>query len=150
MRRLWYTLSVLGIVTSMQFSCRRNRDNHPEVIIEKFNRESYYEKTKEARDELYHVIDSLLMSDDRSVICSALKSYSIENLSADVVIDVKNHMADSIHLNGLLTFDLERNPAKINDSTVLQSVSKALLVSASYAEEDGLYGARIQLEKLCH
>lgn len=150
MKGLWYTVIILSVLTSIQISCGNKKDNRPEVIIEKFDRESYYEKTKEARDELYHAIDSLMISDDRFVICSALKSYSIDNLSADVVIDVKNHRTDSIQLNGLLTFDSERNPAKINDSIVLQAVSKALLVSTRYTEEDGLYGARIQLEKLCH
>jgi hypothetical protein len=150
MKGIGYTLIILGIITSSQISCGNKNGNHPEIIIERFSKESYYEKTKEAKFELYHAIDSSVTNNDRFVICSLLNTYSIDNLSADVVIEIRNQRADSIHLNGLLTFDMMKNPAKINDSTILRAVSKALLVSTSYPEKDGLYGMRIQLERICH
>lgn len=141
---------ILSLLTSIHISCRDKKHHSPQVIVEEFDRDSYYEKTQEVRDELYSAIDALIMSDDRTLICSKLKSLSTDNLSADVVIEVKDHEIDSIQLYGLLTFDPEQNPAKIYDSVVLATVTKAILVSIKYPEEDGLYGARIQLEKLCH
>lgn len=149
MMRIFPVIVILVFSIAIVSCINASRDNQG-IILKKFNKDSYYQSTKEVKEELYRVLDSLLAGkNNRDMICDALKSYSIDNLSADIMIDVKKQRIDSILLMGLLTFDSEKNPSRIDDSVVLVPISRMLMIKTHYGIEDGLYGARIQLEKLC-
>jgi hypothetical protein len=140
------------ILSFCLFACNVSDDRNQKSQIVETEQKRYYERISDAPIDLYCYVDNLLETQSRIEVCGNLGVYETDNLSADILLSIKDNKVTDVETI-FLYFDKAGNPRK---DTLSHYQFNAILRDIEIDKVptlknfgNGDFAVRMQLERFC-